>query len=123
MFEAVIRPPPAKKKHLRWVLWVTAPNISAADRLNGARSGSEEVIFFLAAAVLQSSQFVAVSSAIVPTSPLLQINVRRWRLETLQRNTCETFHGGIQSAVEVQVAATPGTQPCFARRPETILWG
>lgn len=122
MFEAVIRPLPVKKKHLCWVLWVTAPNISAADRLNGARSCSEEVIFFLAAAVSQSSQFVAVSSAIVPTSPLLQINVRRWRLETLQRYICETFHG-IQSAVEVQVAATPGTRPCFARRPQTILRG
>lgn len=44
-----------KMEHLRLVLWVTAPDVSAVDRLNGPSRGSEPLIFSLAAAVLQSS--------------------------------------------------------------------
>lgn len=92
---------PRQKKALMLLLWVTAPNISAADKLNEAWSGSEEVIFLLAVVVSQSSQFVALSSAIVPTSPLPQINVRHWVPGMLQRHTCEMFRTGIQSGVVV----------------------
>lgn len=85
MYEAVIPLFPVKKKSTYVGSVGDSTNISAADRLNEAWSGSEEVIFFLAAVVSHSSQFVqsSLSSAIVPASPLPQINVRRWLPGTL----------------------------------------
>lgn len=115
--------PPCQKKSTYAGAVGDSTNISAADRLNEAWSGSEEVIFFLAAVVSQSSQFVALSSAIVPTSPFPQINVQRWLPGALQPRTCETFRAGIQSGVVVSAAAAPGTRSCFPPGPKTILRG
>lgn len=62
LFEAVIRRLSVKKSTYVGAVH-DSTNISAADRLNGAWSGSEELIFFLW--VSQSSRFVALSSTIV----------------------------------------------------------